>query len=525
MIKPLLTLAAALLLTGCRSADTTTVQTMSGTVEGVENEGIRQFLGIPYAAPPVNQLRWAPPAAVASWEGVREAKEFSPWCPQHDYERSEEGNTYSGEGWTIFENVPPAENASEDCLYLNVWAPAEASSAPVMVFLHGNAQGTSFPLYNGEAFARDGIVFVSINFRLLTLGNFAHPAITAASDAAAPLSRYSELDQLAALQWVQDNIAAFGGDPSDVTLAGSSNGGANILQMLTTPGVEGLFHKAVVQSGNGWWEPVSQADHEKIGCMLVTMAGLDGCNATAEELRELPWQDLPITGPYAIDERRWRQGATELIAAGAAIDIPLLIGWNDFDGSSLRYSPQEVIDSTAPETLAAYRGGNLSDEDLAYALYTDMHSGAPARWIAHELEDGAPVYLYLFSYVFARERGEKRGAEHGYELPHVFDSLDNYLSPLQAGLFLTDEDRAMTATMHACWVSFIKDGKPTCPAAPEWPAYTRETDQLMELNSQPQVRTGFRAEQLDAQEQAMDHFMQQQKQIIQQLIDKGLSEG
>ncbi len=523
MIRVIFLTASTLMLTACLSADTVTVQIASGVLEGRKSEGIVRFLGIPYAAPPVQDLRWAPPVPVASWDGVRQATAFGPWCPQHDNDRREEGRTYSGEGWTIFHHVPPARNASEDCLHLNVWAPAQAVAAPVMVFLHGNALGTSFPIYDGSAFARDGIVFVSVNFRLLTLGNFAHPALTAATGAQAPLGRYTELDQLAALQWVQRNISAFGGDPANVTLMGSSAGGAAVLQLLTTTHARGLFHKAIVQSGNGWWDPINHTDNEKLGCMLVTMAGLDGCNATLAEIRSLPWQSLPVTGPYAIDGRHWQQGATELIAAGAAIDVPLLIGWNDFDGSSLRYSPREVIAGTTSQTLAAYQDdAGMTEEDLAFAIYTDRHAGAPARWIAHQLEDGAPAYLYLFSYVFTRERSSKRGAEHAYELPHVFDSLDNYLSRFQAALFLTEEDRAMTAMMHACWVSFIKDGQPSCPGAPPWPAYNRETDQLMELTAQPRVRSGFRARQLDAQEQDMDNFLEQQRQSIRALIEHGV---
>lgn len=524
MYKPATVLVTALLLlSACHAADTVTVQTAAGVIEGDESNNIRQFLGIPYAAAPVNELRWAPPVPVANWQGIKETRHFGAWCPQPDFDRRDEGSTYAGEGWTIFHKVPPAPESNEDCLNLNVWAPATAQAAPVLVFLHGNALGTSFPIYNGSAFARDGIVFVSINFRLLTMGNFAHPNLSKLSDATAPLGRFTELDQLAALQWIQKNIAAFGGDPANVTLVGSSAGGASILQMLTTPAAKGLFHKAIVQSGNGWWEPVSHADHEKIGCLLMTMAGLDGCNASAEAMRKLPWQALPFTDPYALDGRRWQQGATEVIAAGGALDIPLMIGWNDFDGSSLRYSPQQVIDSTAPETLAAYeRGPSTSDEDLAYSLYTDLHSGAPARWVASKLETGQPVYLYLFSYVLTRERDEKRGAEHAYELPHVFDSWNEYLSPLKR-LYLTDEDRSMTALMHACWVSFIKQGKPQCPGAPEWPAYTRGADQLMELNLQPRVLTGFRAKHLNAQEQEMNHFLQQEKASIQQLIEQGVS--
>ncbi len=511
-----------LLLIGCNDGTPSQIQTRKGIIEGVELEGIKRFLGIPYAKAPVGHLRWAEPVPIDAWSGIKETKDFGPWCPQPDFDRRDEGTMLSGEGWTIFLDVPPNKNAHEDCLSLNVWAPAEASNHPVMVFIHGNALGSSFPVYDGEAFAKDGVVYVSFNFRLLTIGNFAHPAITKAAKPTDPLSRYTEMDQLAALRWVQQNIAVFGGNPNNVTIVGSSNGGAGILQMLSNKKAEGLFHKAIVQSGNGWWEPVNQTQNEQLGCKLASMAGLDGCNATAEELRNLPWQQLPVTGPYSIDGRTWKEGATQAIAAGNVIDVPLLIGWNDFDGSSLRYSPQQVIKNSHPSVLASYKKDSWdSEEDLAYALYTDLHSGAPARWVAHQMEQGEPVYLYLFSYVLSMERDKSRGAAHAYELPHVFDSLDKVTPPIIGSFLINDEDHAMSKIMHACWVSFIKQGKPTCPEAPEWPSYNRATDQLMELNLKPKVLAGFRSEQLNAQEKAMAHYLEKSKTGIEKFLYGG----
>lgn len=292
--------------------------------------------------------------------------------------------------------------------------------------------------------------------------------------------------------------------------------------MLANESAQGLFHRAIVQSGNGWWEPWSHSQNEQLGCLLASIANLDGCDATVEELRGIPWHELPVTGPYAIDGRHWQKGATDLIAEGSVLDVPLLIGWNDFDGSSLRYSARHVIETTHPDVLATYQTGLDQEQDLAYEIYTDLHSGAPARWVAHKLEEGAPTYLYMFSYVLSSERDNARGAEHAYELPHVFDSWDKILPPVIGSFFVSEEDLEMTKIMHACWVSFAATGKPSCPNSPDWPEYNRESDQLMELNLTPRVLTGFRADQLNAHERNMEHYLKKSESNVEELLQNGL---
>lgn len=510
---------------GCNQHAEVKLQTPTGPINGIQTDGVQRFLGIPYAETTAGDNRWRPPVQLAPWQDVFLANEFGPWCPQFDYERRDEGEVYSGEGWSIFRNVPPNELSDEDCLHLNVFTtPPTNTLKPVMVFLHGNALGSSFPMYDGTDVAKAGIVYVSINYRLHTMGIFAHPALTAEASADQPLGRYSEMDRLAALRWVQRNISAFGGDPNQVTLAGNSEGGAAILQLLGNENAEGLFHRAIVQSGNGWWEPLHHRQHEQLGCYLADLAKLDGCNATSIELRNLHWSAIPASGPYSIDHRGVKKGATQALETGQTFDVPLLIGWNDFDGSSLRYSAQEVIDHTHPDVLATY-DTDQDSESLAYEIYTDLHSGAPARWVAHQLEDGKPVYLYLFSYVPSWDRDRVRGAEHGYELPHAlatFEEQINDIFPFLAAYLLEDDDRAMTRIMHQCWMSFVKHGKPTCPNAPEWPRYRREHDQLMELNLTPKVRDGFRAAQLNAQERYKSHYLDQARESIQKLLEDGI---
>jgi para-nitrobenzyl esterase len=225
----------------------------TGDLEGQSAAGIAVYKGIPYAAPPVGPLRWRPPQPAQRWKGVRDASEFGPMCTQPDPDALENAERKSDDGWTIFYGLPAAKDSSEDCLTLNVWAPATTRNAPVIVFLHGASGSSAQPIYDGSAFARDGVVLVSVNFRMFSMGNFSHPALTASAPKNESLARYDFMDQMGALRWVQLNIASFGGDPGNVTLMGSSAGAAAAMHLMVTPQARGLFHKAIIQSGNGWW--------------------------------------------------------------------------------------------------------------------------------------------------------------------------------------------------------------------------------------------------------------------------------
>jgi para-nitrobenzyl esterase len=358
---------------------------------------------------------------------------------------------------------------------------------------------SSSAFFDGAAFARDGAIFVSFDYRQLTLGNFAHPALTAEAASDTPLAQFRTMDQIAALAWVKENIAAFGGDPDNVTVFGVSASAASVLQLLTIPAAEGLIDKAIVQSGAGWWNPMNLAQLERLGSLVATLAGLPGADATAEQLRSLPPHALPQIGVHAIDGRLQPENATTMIDAGRIADVPLLIGWTDFDGSSLRgKTAEDVVKGASNEVLAAYAADGLSGADLGYQLYTDWHVGAPARWIARRASSGAPSYLYLFSYVRTADRGRARGAAHGTEIPFVFDTWSKALP----GVELSDEDRAATRMIRSCWLSFARTGTPSCEGGSTWPPYTPERDQLMELGLTPIVRGQFRDRQLDAQEEA-----------------------
>jgi len=421
---------------------------------------------------------------------------------------------FSDLGYDIFSGVPLAPGSTEDCLTLDVWAPKHAKGAAVMVWL--NPLGaSSTPLWDGTAFARDGVILVTFNYRQLSLGNFSHPALREAAKADEPLGRFQTMDQLAALKWVKQNIRAFGGDERNVTVFGLSAGGASLLQILTIPAAKNLVDKAIVQSGNGWFSPVTQPEMEAIGSWMARQAGWPA-NATAEQLRSLPLDTLPHFGAYNIDGRVEKENATDAFAAGRIIDVPMIIGWTDFDGSSLRYSHQAVIDRTRAEVKAAYEAEGKTGDDLVYQLYTDSHNGAPARWTAKMTASGEPTYLYLWTYVPTRDRGKVRGAAHGSEATYVFDSWTKAYPTLT----LTEEDKAATRMIHSCWITFAKTGKPQCEGAPEWPRYSAEQDPLMELGSSPRVLTRYRKAQLDAQERAMQDVIDDIRKSIEELVHK-----
>lgn len=510
--------SAVLLFASCASLDETStndglhVRTQQGIVAGIEADGVRTFKGIPYAAPPIGALRWKPPAAPLAWSGVRDATQFGPPCPSFDTTKYMQAKRLSDLGYDIFSDVPLAPGSTEDCLKLDVWAPKNAKNAAVMVWLNPLGASSS-PLWDGTAFARDGVILVTFNYRQLSLGNFSHPALRAAAGPDESLGRFQTMDQMAVLKWVKQNIRAFGGDDRNVTVFGLSAGGASTLQILTIPAAKGLLDKAIVQSGNGWFSPVTQREMEAIGSWMTKQAGWPA-NATAEQLRSLPLDTLPHFGAYSIDGRLQKESATDAFAAGRVIDVPMIIGWADFDGSSLRYSRQTVIDRTSDAVKRAYASEGKTGDDLGYQLYTDSHNGAPARWTAKMTASGQPTYLYLWSYVRSADRGKVRGAAHGTEATHVFDSWPKAYPQVQ----LSEEDRAATRMIHSCWITFAKTGKPQCEGAPEWPRYTPEKDQLMELGLTPRVLAGHRKAQLDAQEAAMQEVIDATRESVEALV-------
>jgi para-nitrobenzyl esterase len=491
------TLLAAVALTTAGAAHAQPAPTAridSGPLVGVAEGPANVFRNIPFAAAPVGALRWAPPQPVKPWTAPRPAAEAGPSCPQ-PMNASGTPNDGGANGPT-----------SEDCLQLNVFAPrdangANAKGAPVMLWIHGGGHRTGAGwIYGGQNFARDGVVVVSINYRLGALGYFAHPALTKAARPGEALGNYGLMDQIAALKWVQRNIAAFGGDPRNVTVFGESAGGMSTLALLATPSAKGLYQKAIVESGLGWNAPKTLADEEKVGLAAMAKAGVPE-TATAADLRELSADRLgAINGAYGpfIDGRLMTETDSQAIARGHVPDVPLIIGSNSGEDSLM--GPLVLGEAALARIPAAvkpaYAAEAAAGPDLfARAVFTDRLMGGPARWVAAETSGGKPSWLYYFSYVGSRFPASKTRAGHADEIQYAWE----YWGRRTPMSMVSAKDQQVAGLMHACWVSFAKTGVPRCGTEP-WPAYTPAKDQLMEFGKDSGVRTNFRKGQLDAEQ-------------------------
>ena len=474
-------LLALLLIVCCLGARAESVQVKvdGGSLHGALKGGVQNFRGVPYAAAPVGVLRWRAPQSVAAWAGVRDATNFGAACPQATAPDLIDG---------------AAAQMSEDCLSLNIWAPAHTQRpAPVMVWVHGggNASGAgSKRYYDGTAFARDGIVLVSINYRLGVLGFFAHPVLTAEAGRGEPLANFGLMDQVAALKWVRKNIGGFGGDAKNVTLFGESAGGEDILALMTAPSAQGLFEKAIVESGGGWAHLPTLAEAEVEGSKMAGALGLGG-GVTAEKMRNVPAEAVVKLAPNGIglvmDGRLLPSNPTRVFAQGRAAHVPLMIGSNDYEGSLMDaydVKTSEVLGKFSGAELAqarAFYGSGMSDDALARALFRDLNFAGPARWVARQSSGSAPVFLYRFTYVRQRQMGRVAGASHGSEIPYVFDSWQQ--APMQ-GTFLGPRDQAEVGVLHKAWVAFAVAGTPAYAGGPVWPAYRSASDELFEFGSE-----------------------------------------
>ncbi|MBI1196839.1 MAG: carboxylesterase family protein [Phenylobacterium sp.] len=464
----------------------------SGPIIGVAHEHANVFRNIPFAAPPVGDLRWAPPRPVTPWAKPRETIFPGPSCPQP---MTKDGTPNTGGA-----NGP----TSEDCLQLNVYAPKGAKAAPVMVWIHGGSHRTGAGwIYDGQNFARDGVVVVTINYRLGALGYFAHPALTKAAGGQ-PTGNFGLMDQIAALKWVQRNIRAFGGDPKNVTVFGESAGGMSTLALLATPSARGLYEKAIVESGGGWFPPVTLADKEKQGAEALEKIGV-AADASAADLRAIPVDKLvPINANYGpfVDGQLMTETPSQALADGRFDDVPLMIGTNSGEDSLL--GPMKLPEAALARFPAGLKDAYADDpvhadpDLLARAMFTDRFMGGAARWVAAEAHAGKPSWLYYFSYVGARFRPAMTRATHAAEIQYVWEYWGRR-TPMST---VSADDRAMASLMHACWVAFAKAGAPKCGGT-AWPAYDPKADQLMEFGSDSGVRTHFRKVQLDAQQESM----------------------
>jgi para-nitrobenzyl esterase len=477
------------------------VRVEQGLVSGTTGKSpdVRVYRGIPYAAPPVGDLRWKAPQPAASWTGVREAKEFSHACWQTPYPAA-----------SIYQaKLPPL---SEDCLYLNVWTAAKSSKdrLPVMVWIHGGGftRGSGISdAYDGENFARKGVVLVTINYRLGIFGFFAHPALTAESGHHAS-GNYALLDQIAALAWVKKNIQAFGGDPDRVTIFGESAGSWAVNALMASPLAKGLFQRAIGESGGSFSPMRTLAAAEKSG---ETFAGSMGASQdvlkvlrgkSAEEI--LKAGDAPVTRPI-VDGWVLPEDVASIFAKGNQNDVPLIVGSNADEGTTL--APQgATMTAQAFTSGSQQRYGALTDAFLKiypansneeavssfYSAYRDQTFGWEMRaWARAATATGHhAAYLYYFSHRPPGPNSSRLRAFHASEIPYVFG---NFFWPFP----WEDADRKLSATVSAYWVNFAKTGDPNGEGLPKWPAYSSAGDQALEINDVPSLRTGVNKAGLD----------------------------
>lgn len=460
------------------------VKTHSGAVQGVAEERSIAYRGMPYALPPVGALRWRAPRPADRWPNVRIADQFGPDCMQIPYKA---------------DAAPLGVKPSEDCLYLNVWTPTAPSreKRPVMVWIYGGGfvnGGSSPPVYSGRSFAESGVIFVSFNYRLGRFGFFAHPALTQEA-AGAPHGNYAILDQIAALQWVRDNIAAFGGDPGNVTIFGESAGGMSVHALATTPLAKGLFHKAIVMSGGGrdLMGPLrTAAEAETIGADFARAKGVEGDGADAlAALRALP-ADSVMSGlnlmtlfdakdftPLYADGQIVRRSVDAAYAAGEGAPIPMVIGANDADGFFFgggveqAYAPLAAVQAGAEPVYDPE--GRRDAMRIGVAVSADTMFLEPARHVARIIAGrGQPVFTYRFGYVPEYLRAKLPGAFHASELPFFFDTVD-----VRHGAATTPADRTAARLVHDYWVNFAKTGTPSAIGGGRWLPYAAASDAVM----------------------------------------------
>ena len=474
-------LAVLALAPAAARAEAPVVKAPAGAVRGVTQDGLEVFKGIPYAAPPVGPLRWKPPAAPASWSGVRDALDFGPSCLQP---KPRPGSIYAS----------PLKAFSEDCLSLNVWTPAKAAKAPVLVWIHGGSLigGSSAEgLYDGAALARRGVVVVSINYRLGVLGYLAHPELSAESPDHVS-GNYGLLDQIAALKWVQQNIAAFGGDPAKVTIAGESAGGLSVMYLMASPPARGLFSKAIAQSAYMVSTPdlrEPRYGHVPAETMGAATAAKLGAKSLAD-LRAMDAETLTTNALLAgfqtfgaVDGKVLPKQLVDTFDAGEQAHVPILAGFNSGEIRSLRFlAPPPPADAAAYEKEIRARYGDLADDFLKLYPSSDvpesvllttrdaLYGWTAERLVAKQTAVGQPGYFYLFDHGYPAADAAGLHGFHASELPYVFGSAKG-APPAWPKNPDTPEEARLTAAMGDYWASFARDGAPKAAGQPVWKPY------------------------------------------------------
>jgi para-nitrobenzyl esterase len=451
-----------------------------GVLNGETEDDVQVFKNIPFAAPPVGDFRWRAPQPGPIWSGARDATEFGPICPQNPKEYTK------------------GLKQSEDCLSLNVWTPNTTSSAklPVMVWIYGGAfvtGGAAMQFYDGTDLAKRGVVIVSFNYRLGELGFFAHPALASEHTGDDATGNFGLLDQIAALKWVQKSIAAFGGDPNNVTIFGESAGGMSVNDLIVSPMARGLFAKAISESGLGLNEVPTLEKAQQASTDWGAAMGVSGTDAAAlTKLRALKVGDIlqhratvPTEGGIApfVDGKVITGQVSVAFAKGDIAKVPYIAGSNSNEASlaeALGTDPVKDLGKfgdALPKVRAIYEAdGKLTDEEFGRQAFGDSLFTAAAQTLAGFVgKAGATARVYHFAYIADHFRGKAPGVNHGGEIPFVF----GFRGLGFLGNFASDADRKTAVEMGDYWTNFAKTGDPNGAGLPAWPAFSLASRQTL----------------------------------------------
>ena len=517
-----------------------TVRTENGVLRGVTEGDVTSFKGIRFVAPPVGEYRWRPPQPVDSWEGVRDATEYGANCAQS--------------GWGAAPGTI-AEGSSEDCLFLNIWKPAgieEGANLPLMVWIHGGAfvgGSGAGGATTGEEFAKQDVILMTINYRLGRLGHFAFPALSE-EHPEEPKGSYAYMDQIAALEWIKENISAFGGDPDNVTIFGFSAGGVSVHSLMTIPAARGLFHKVISESGGGRdgvltgrpirednADPLYTVSAETIGINFARKKGIEGTDEEAlAELRALSVEEIVDGGQETDGENGPRtysgpildgelvvETAESAYEAGRQADVPLIIGNTSAEvgGSFVNNSSSKeelfsLFGELEDEAKAAYDPeGKKEFAEVITKFNTDWVWGEPARMTARTfVAADNPAYMYLFSYVpEAMQERMRFGAGHGSEVAYVFNNLDARWGDTEP----TTEEQELAQVMNTYWANFAKTGDPNGDGVPEWPVYNTQNEEILEI--EPDGETVGKP---DPRDERLDVIQKAAEKIRDRLQSRGI---
>ncbi|MBC2776670.1 carboxylesterase family protein [Parasphingopyxis sp. GrpM-11] len=488
------------------------VDAPAGSVRGYAEDGLEIFKGLPYAAPPVGENRWRPPVELPRWEGVREATEFGASCIQ-----------VGSLPQSIYADDPGRQ--SEDCLSLNIWVPEGAENAPVFVWIYGGALvngSSSFSIYDGAELARRGLVVVSINYRVGPLGYLAHPALSAES-ADGVSGNYGLLDQVAALRWVNRNIAAFGGDPDQVTIAGESAGALSVMYLMASPNARGLFHRAIAQSAYMLSTPELSEESfgmpsaEAVGSWLEEQLDADGIDA----LRAMDARRVTMGAVRAgyvpwgtIDGRILPRQLVDIFDDGEQAPVPLIAGFNSGEIRSLRrLLPPAASDADAYEAairngygdladtvLGFYPPGNI-DEAMLATTRDAMYGWTAERLVAKQTALGVPGYFYLFDHGYRAADEAGLHAFHASEIPYVFGTTRR-TAPNWPEVPRNETERSLSRAMTDYWASFARTGTPVAEGQPDWAPYG-ENEAYMYFSEAPQLANHLLPGMYELHEQVM----------------------